>query len=102
MLPVAHHVLLGLLDVALVEQRAAHDGVVTRRVGHRGGGRVPGQLPPALHAQVHIEARPAVEGQGVEERLHGVQDTLREEEEEVGRGLNHLCQCVCVFSNPPR
>lgn len=78
-MPVAHPVVLGLLDVTLVEQRGSHQGVWPGRVGRcRGGNRVPGQLPPPSRAEVHVQARPAVEGQRVEERLHGVQDALRD------------------------
>lgn len=78
MLPVARQVLLGFLDVALVEQGASRHGVVADRVGHRSGKGVPGQLPPPPQAEADVEARPAVEGQRVEESLHGVQDTLAE------------------------
>lgn len=79
MVSVAHHVLLGFLDVALVEQSGAHHGVMAGGVRHRSGSRVPGQLPPPLQAEVHVETCPAVKGQSVEEGLHGVQDSLRVE-----------------------
>lgn len=71
-------VLLGLLDMTLVEQSRSHQGVVARRVRRRGGNRVPGRLPPLPRPEVDVQARPAVKGQSVEESLHGVQDALKE------------------------
>lgn len=73
---VPHGVLLGLLHVALVEQGGPRQGVVAR-VGHRRGNRLPGQLPAPTEAEVHVQARPPVKGQRVEEGLHGVQDALK-------------------------
>lgn len=70
-------VLLGFLDVALVEQGGPRQGAVAR-LGHRGRDGLPGQFPAPPGAEVHVEARPPVKGQRVEEGLHGVQDALKE------------------------
>ncbi len=75
LLSVGAQVLLDLLHMALVEQRRSGDGRVSTR--QRRGGRVPGQLAPSLPAEVHVQPRPAVKRQRVEEPLHGVQDRLR-------------------------
>lgn len=88
--------------MTLVEQSRAHDGVMASRVGHRSGHGVPGQLPPP--PQVNVEARPAVKGQGVEERLHGVQDALRYQSntDAFREGRLHSDEADCVFVlNPP-
>lgn len=74
---VPHGGLLGLLHVALVEQGGPHQGIVAR-VGHRGRSRLPGQLPAPPEAELHVQARPPVKGQRVQEGLHGVQDALEE------------------------
>lgn len=77
-LSVAHCVLLGFLDMTLVEQSGSHHGIVACCVRRWSRNRVPGQLPPPLQAEVDIEACPSVKGQRVKESLHGVQDTLKE------------------------
>lgn len=74
---VPHGVLLGFLDVALVEQGGPRQGTVAR-LGRRGRDGLPGQFPAPPGAEVHVEARPPVKGQRVEEGLHGVQDALKE------------------------
>ena len=75
-MPIGRHVLLAFLDVTLVEEGGAYSWVVAPCGSRRGGGRVPGQLPPALQAQVHIHARPSMEGQGIEKPLHRIEDPL--------------------------
>lgn len=74
---VPRRALLGFLHVALVEQGGAPQGTVAG-VGRRGRNGLPGQLPAPPEAEVHVQARPPVEGQRVQEGLHGVQDALGE------------------------
>ena len=101
-LPVAHHALLGFLDVALVEQSSSHRGIVACCVSHWSGNGVPAQLSPPLQSEVNIEARPAVKGQGVEERLHGVQDPLKESKLDVKTSIVYsLCWCFLTHHDEP-
>lgn len=80
MVSVPRRALLGFLHVALVEQGSAPQGTVAG-VGRRGRNGLPGQFPAPPEAEVHVQARPPVEGQRVEEGLHGVQDALGGEEQ---------------------
>lgn len=75
--PVPQGGLLGFLNMALVEQGGPHQRIVAH-VGHRCGDRLPGQFPAPPGTEVHVEARPPVKGQRVQEGLHGVQDALKE------------------------
>lgn len=77
-LSVAHCVLLGFLDMTLVEQSGIHYGIMACCIRHWSRSWVPSQLSPPLQAKVNIKACPSVEGQRIKESLHGVQDTLKE------------------------
>lgn len=83
--------------MGLVEQGGPHQGIVAR-VGHRRRNGLPGQLPAPPEAEVHVQARPPVEGQRVEEGLHGVQDALKERNK---AGQPEEEKATCCDHDPP-